>query len=140
METLFGLSIRQPWLDMIVRGHKSIEVRQWEVKRRGLVALHAPWQIDFNAAYFYGYENPHQMPRGHIVALAQIVDAFAFDATSWHHLLEQHRQPMPLVEGSFGVVLKQVETLEEPVRCRGRQMFFPLPTTVALKVRELMSS
>lgn len=133
METLLGLSIRQPWLDMIVRGIKSMELRTWE-GRRGIVALHAPWSIDFSAAYFYGYENPWQMHRGKILAVAEISDVYVLDDSTWQEFLEQHRQPMPFADGSFGMVLKNVRALDHPVACRGRQKFFRLPPAVVERV------
>jgi hypothetical protein len=131
---LFGLSIQQPWVDMITRGVKSVEIRSWEVRRRGLIALHAPWSIDFGAAYFYGYDSPWALARGKIVAVAEIAQVFPLNERTWRESLALHRQPLPLVEGSFGVVLEGVRPLGRPVACRGRQMFFPLPREVSERV------
>ncbi|HYV05286.1 MAG TPA: ASCH domain-containing protein [Blastocatellia bacterium] len=134
METLFGLSIQQPWLDMIIRGIKTMELREKEAKRRGIVALHAPWKIDFSAAYFYGYENPWRMHRGKILAVADISDVYELDVLTWQGFLEQHRQPIPFADGSFGIALKNVRVLDRPVACRGKPWFFPLPAAVAERV------
>lgn len=139
METLYALSIRQPWLDMIIRRIKTLEIRSWEVRRRGIVALHAPRRIDFSAAYFYGYKSPWTLPRAKIVAVADIADVFPLESDSWESFLEQHRQPLPMADGAYGVRLANVRVLERPVACRGRQMLFPLAENVAERVRKFVS-
>ena len=136
MEPLVALSIRQPWMDLIIRGVKTMEIRSWRVQRRGLIALHAPRRIDFSAAYFYGYKNPWTMLRGKIIAVAEIVEVINLDTQSWIEFVSMHRQPLPLLEGSYGVLLKNVRPLENPVVCRGRQMLFPLAEDVAARVRK----
>jgi hypothetical protein len=64
MNELKALSIRQPWLDMIACGAKTMDIRPWEMKHRGLLALHAPWQIDYGASYLFGYSLPWTLVRG----------------------------------------------------------------------------
>ncbi len=39
--TLYALSIKQPWAALLVQGRKTIEVRRWTTRRRGLVLIHA---------------------------------------------------------------------------------------------------
>ena len=134
MEILFALSIRQPWLDMILRGVKSMELRNWEMPRRGLIALHSPWMIDFGAAYFYGYEEPWKLPRGRIVATAEVADVRELDEFSWRQSLRLHRQPVPMMSGGFGITLKNVRSLPKPIPYRGRQMLFPLDEQVTKRV------
>src|SRR5574341_1800306 len=135
MEPLVALSIRQPWMDMIVRGAKAIEIRTWKVQRRGLIALHAPRRIDFSAAYLYGYRSPWTLARSKIVAVAEIADVIELNDESWLTFVTQHRQPLPMVEGAYGVVLKNVRPLERPVACKGQQMLFPLAEDVSEQVR-----
>ncbi|MDT4897397.1 MAG: hypothetical protein QOH25_2474 [Acidobacteriota bacterium] len=134
METLYGLSIRQPWLDMIVRGVKTMEIRGWTTKHRGIIALHAPWRIAFETAYFYGYESPWMLPRGKIVAVAEIADILELNSDSSQAFLEQHRLPLPVGDGAYGFLLSSVRLLEQPVACRGRLGLFQLPEKVAMHV------
>lgn len=136
METLYGLSIQQPWIDMIVRGIKTIEIRSWKVKRRGIIALHTPSKIDLNAAYFYGFHNPWELPRGKILALAEITDVIQMDESNILDLLEKHYQPLPIEPGSFGILLENIQILRRPVACKGRPMFFPLPEKIAGMVQK----
>jgi hypothetical protein len=119
---------------MIVRGVKTMEIRNWVVKRRGLIALHAPRRIDFSAAYFYGYKQPWTLPRGKLIALAEITDVVELDNESWVDLVQRHRQPLPMVDGAYGVLLDNVKLLERPVDCRGKQMFFPITGNILERV------
>lgn len=135
METLFALSIRQPWLDMILKGVKTVEVRSWEPKPpTPTIALHASQRVEFDAAYFYGYQEPWSLPRGRIVALADIVEVRLYDANSWISDLSAHRQPLPFRGGSYGIRLENIRVLKRTIRHSGSLMLFPLPEEVAAKV------
>lgn len=136
MDLLFAMSIRQPWIDMILRGEKSIEIRNWEIKRRGLVALHAPLQIDFDAAFYFGYHRPWLLSRGKVLGVASIAEVFALDDERWQALLERHRVVHPFVQGSYGAELRDVRALSRPIVHPGRLYFFPLSERVASRVRK----
>jgi hypothetical protein len=40
-KVLYALSIKQPWAALLVHGLKTVEVRGWATRRRGLVLIHA---------------------------------------------------------------------------------------------------
>src|SRR5688572_6405445 len=135
MIRLLAISIRQPWLDMIIRGFKVIELRTWEMRERGTIALHAPRRIDFGAAYLFGYAEPWLLPTGKIVALADVVDVVVLDRESWCENVMKHRQPVP-VGGAYGIKLENVRVLKTPLAHRGHQMIFPLNEDVEARVRK----
>ena len=136
MDRLLAISIRQPWLDMIIRGFKIIELRSWEMRERGTIALHAPKRIDFGAAYLYGYAQPWLLPTGQIIALADVVDVVSLDRVSWCEKVIEHRQPVPAGE-AYGIKLGNVRILKRPVAHRGHQMMFPLYEDVVARVRKV---
>jgi hypothetical protein len=138
MEPLFALSIEQPWLEMILRGEKTLEVRMRNTRRRGRIALHAPWRIDFSAAYFFGFQEPWRLPRAGIVAVAEIVEVHELDESSSVALLRQHRQPIPLGGGSYGIELRGVQQLARLVKCPGKPGFFPLKENISRRVLEMI--
>jgi hypothetical protein len=41
MAKTYALSLKQPWATLLVRGRKSIEVRNWPTARRGPILIHA---------------------------------------------------------------------------------------------------
>lgn len=135
MEILYAMSIRQPWLDMIVRGVKTLELRTWTNAMRGQIALHAAKKIDYVTACFYGYEKPWLLPRGKVVALAEIIDVFELDEESWIEEVGRHRQPLPYFgRAIYAIQFAQVQTLAHPITLRGRLNFFPLPPDAASRV------
>jgi hypothetical protein len=130
LNDLHAISIQQPWLDMILRGEKTWEIRGWELKRRGILALHAPWGIDYPAAHFYGYRTPWKLRRGFIVALATITTVHELDEASWRSNVLRHRQPLPFGGGHFAIELADIMVLRTPVECRGRPATFPVDQAV----------
>ena len=36
----FALSIKQPWASLVLRGHKTIEIRKWNTPKRGRIYVH----------------------------------------------------------------------------------------------------
>ena len=138
MNSLVGLSIGQPWIDMILRGAKSMEIRSWDVKRRGEIALHASWYVDFPISYFYGYATPWVLARGKIVAVAEITKVVLLDENAWQDSLIEHRQPLPFSGGCYGICLSNIRVLSSGVRCRGRPGLFPLSEDVIKKIAVLL--
>jgi hypothetical protein len=41
METVYALSLKQPWATLLVHGLKTVEVRRWPTARRGRILIHA---------------------------------------------------------------------------------------------------
>src|SRR6266851_7880001 len=101
-----GLSIRQPWIDLILKGIKTIEVRDWKVARVGPILLHASLTIDWQAIELFGYSNPWDLPRGRLVGYAQIKETSGFTTESWHESAQQHLVIRPLKSGDYGTKLE----------------------------------
>jgi len=136
---LWALSIQQPWLDLIVRGEKTMEIREWESKHRGPMVLHASRTIDFPAAYLFGYRHPWKLPRGCLVAVVDVIDVVTIESRAHASLLAQHRQAVPPRKGVYGFVLCNVRPLRRAIAVRGEPGVFPLRDHVAEQVREQVS-
>jgi hypothetical protein len=130
----FALSIQQPWMDLIVRGQKTIEVRTWEVKRRGPILLHASRTVDWKATFLFCYEDPLALARGALVGYAEILDVFRFTRERWLATAESHWVVAPLGESYWGAVLGNVQSFARPIRCPGKRFFFPVSGRVAERV------
>src|SRR5262245_47650072 len=140
-ELPLAISIKQPWVDLIFRGLKDIEVREWRVERRGPVLVHASNTIDWKTVELLAYDHASELPRGGLVGIAEIVDVIEFDRRTWLDLMLRHRIVHPPVrEPIYGVVLGEVIPFRKRISCRGRLMFFPVPTSVESQVREELAS
>jgi ASCH domain len=132
-EQWFALSIRQPWIDLILKGLKSVEVRDWNVTRRGPILLHSSLTIDWTAVELFGYDRPWNLPRGKLVGHANISDSFEFTRELWLQTASRHLVIRPLGTGQYGAVLEKVLSFPSPVPCPGKLYFFPVPPNVAEK-------
>lgn len=119
---MIALSILQPWAWLIVRGHKDIENRTWQTRRRGDIIIHAGkrWGREQRADLEYVREEfpnivlPDKFDLGGIVGAARIVDCVAESASPWFN-------------GPFGFVLEQGRTAPAFVPWKGQLGFFDIP-------------
>jgi hypothetical protein len=99
MARVKALTLTQPWATLVARGAKTVETRWWRTAYRGPLAIHAAkgMAVDdaavcftepFAAALGRGPEerwNPReQLPRGAVVAVAELVDVVPADELLWH--------------------------------------------------------
>lgn len=133
-ERWVALSIRQPWIDMILRGEKTMELRIWPIKRRGPILLHAAQTIDWKTVHLLDYPAPLELARGAIVGYAEIQDVIALNRAAWLRNLSGHRVVHPPRPGTYGAILTNVRRLKQPVRCGGKPYFFPLADRVLERV------
>lgn len=135
-----ALSIKQPWVDLILRGEKTIEVREWRVNRRVLL-IHASKTVDWKTAELFGYHDVLSLPRGGLLAAAEILEVIEFTRNSWLDLMPRHRVVHPPVrEPLYGAVLGKIVLLSQRIPCSGKTMLFPVPTAIESRTRrELIS-
>ncbi|VTS02336.1 ASCH domain-containing protein [Tuwongella immobilis] len=131
-ETLYTLSVRQPWAGLILAGVKSIEIRSWPTTKSGRIFIHAssiavtdpgPWRHVTDSI------RPHTIHRGGIIGSVVITDCRAyrsiaeFEADQPKHLnpLENYDPPR------YGFILAEPTPL--PFRkWKGNTGFFRVPT------------
>lgn len=66
---LRALSIRQPWIELILSGIKTVENRTWNTPWRGLLVLHAGQRRDLVLVRMlaeHGYHANPNAPRGYL--------------------------------------------------------------------------
>ena len=123
-----ALSIRHPWIEAILSGHKTIEVRAWATRHRGPLLLHAPSAFgvaDKQALARLRAEGvlvPAPTPErlGAVLGEAQLVDCRRLRDSDWAGAL------MEPVEGRLRAwELADVRSFE-PIAARGERMLFEL--------------
>lgn len=77
-QSLLALGIRQPWAELILLGHKTIEVRRTSVRHRGPIYIYAAKQLASIPAATAAAEQWNlevdQLPRGMVVGTVEIRD------------------------------------------------------------------
>jgi len=105
-----AISIRQPWVELILEGRKTVEVRSWRTKHRGELFLHAGRAIDSTACQAYRID-PKALPRGALLGVAELVDCFEFDAGTWEKDREKHLNLGPFSVQLFGWILRNPQRI-----------------------------
>jgi activating signal cointegrator 1 len=134
-----AISLWQPWASAIALGLKQIETRHWLTYYGGPIAIHAAqrWtedqlfalerlcnQFPIARAQFDALlkKNGGQLPRGAIVAIAEMEDCVLTHAIS--PLTEMERAWGDYSAGRYGWILRNVRPLETPIPMCGRQGLF----------------
>jgi ASCH domain len=79
-----ALSVRRPWANLIIAGHKTVENRSWSTGHRGELVIHGgqAWDPDgVRLAAELGvddFDNPHQCSGGYL-GLVRLVDVHPAD-------------------------------------------------------------
>jgi hypothetical protein len=134
-----ALSIRQPWIDLILSGLKTIEVREWEIapNLRGTFLLHAAYAFDWKTIALLNIAPEFGAARGAFVGRADLVNVIELSAdTNWREHLDRHRVIHPPVGNRtvYGLALENVRRFSEPVRAPGAPYFFPVRSDALQKL------
>ncbi|NOT50237.1 MAG: hypothetical protein HOP10_03060 [Chitinophagaceae bacterium] len=130
-----AISIKQPWITLILGKSKTIELRDMELSYRGPIALHAPKGIDYKAAFFFNIEDPLTLSTGFIMGVAEIVDVIVLNDSNQLGYLLEHFQVAPFNGDKFGLVIKNVQVLQNPIPQAGQPGIFDLPADITESIR-----
>lgn len=120
-----ALSLRQPWLELVLQGRKTVEVRSCVTKYRGTLLLHASKTIDMSACTHYGLK-PQTLVVGCILGSVDLVDCVPFTCESWESLRPSHLNLRDFKPGLVAWILDNPRRLE-PEACSGRLGLFAVP-------------
>lgn len=120
-----ALSIRQPWVDLILIGVKTIENRTKRTHFRGTILLHASatlasseyidWYVKTARKFnLLGKNAEYEPDVGAILGLVDIVDCV-------------QESESPFFEGPFGWVLKNPRRFKKPIPYKGAVGIFYVP-------------
>jgi activating signal cointegrator 1 len=129
-----GLSIRQPWVELILLGRKTIEVRTWTTNHRGKLWLHAGKVIDVPAcnAHAVSWEG---LNRGELVGICELKDCVEFDECTWETLRPRHLNFGPFTAPRFAWMLAHVRRVPA-TPLRGALRLMRLPDRFSTEGRE----
>lgn len=144
-----GLTLTQPWAQLVAQGEKKIETRSWATTYRGRIAIHAgaglgpvggerglvelcqqePFQsvLAMHGAAWGNLVLRSQLPRGAIVAVARLemcltTDPLVFDGFTGafgDRLTDQERAFGDYSPGRWGWILSDVRPLKQPIPWKG---------------------
>lgn len=111
------LSVKQPWAYAIMYLGKDIENRTRKTNMRGLIAIHASKQIDYDAYYWLksdGYELPplEMLETGKVLGTVELTNCVTEHASKWKE------------DGTFGYVLKNPQPFKVSFDAKGQLGFW----------------
>lgn len=125
---LVGLSIRQPWVALILGGQKTIEVRSWATKHRGVLWLHAGRRVEADVCRTWGFDEA-RVTRGALVGHCYLRACVEFTASTWEELRSAHLNAGSFEPRKFGWFLSDVHCIA-PISMRGKLGLMKLPRSV----------
>jgi len=127
------LSVRQPWAQLIVDGHKDVENRTWRTGHRGPILIHAGLRLEKDAAEYYAEQArqndvpwPETLLKGGIIGVVELVDCVASHPSEWYDpdsiaWVLANASPLPFLpwKGRLGLFDVPDEVLAEHFRLHG---------------------
>lgn len=149
------LSISQPFATAIAQGKKTIELRKWGTRMRGLIAIHASlswyggvkfdgktkndsYAIDAikSAAIRMGTPaNVSEYPTGAIIAIAHLVSCKKLTKEEYEDLEQEHMSNAQYDAKEYAWMFERVEQLQTPIKVRGYLGLFPVDAIAIERAR-----
>ena len=105
-----ALSFRQPWAELVLQGHKTMDLRTYTTKYRGPLAVHAARAVEEAACLAHGLD-PEHIDTGGFVGVVELVDVIPLTAETYAAAHEQHLAGRHFQPGMYGWVLAESQAL-----------------------------
>ena len=115
-----ALSLKQPWVELILLGKKTIELRKWNTNFRGEFYIHASGNIDEEQIKKFNLNN---LPRQSIVGKANLVDVKIYNNEKEFLQDSNKHLASNMKFGKYGFILSNVKRIE-PIKYKGQLRFF----------------
>jgi activating signal cointegrator 1 len=136
-----ALSIIQPFASLIAIGSKTIETRSWPTKHRGWIAIHASKAFSDACQRFCssepcrselkkGFDSIRDLPRGAIIAAAQISDCQPTGLFIPYKLSVNELAFGDFSSGRFAWFLTNIIPLKNPIPCKGALSLWTPPEEI----------
>ena len=124
-----ALSIRHPWVDLILAGSKTVEIRTWATRYRGPLLLHASAGYGIperEASARLRLPPPSPDGLGAVVGIAELAECRPVRREDWK------RAALPPLSGKLWAwVLEDARPLG-PIPCAGKRTLFDIEEEVVL--------
>ena len=118
-----ALSFRQPWAELVLQGRKTMDLRTYNTRYRGRIAIHVSQTVEPDRCWENDL-NPDNLDTGGIVGTAELVDVVPLDEAAYNEHQAAHLGGRRWRDGLYGWVLAHPERLPTLVPARGRTNLF----------------
>ena len=117
---MWCLSIKQPWISLILTGHKDVENRTWAVTHTGPLLLHAGKKVDQTSPFA-----PREpSATGAILGMVTLDRCSTLRSSGWHEINPDTGQPF------VGWYMMDPIVFTNPIPYRGRLGLFAVDDAV----------
>ena len=113
------LSLKQPFAELVVSGKKTIELRNWNTKFRGMFLIHASLRPDLSAMKKFGFV---ELPMGKIIGEAELINVKEYN-TDKEHQMDNDKHLADARWGKFGFVLEHPKRIKS-ISVKGKLGFW----------------
>ncbi len=113
------LSLKQPYVELILQGNKKIELRNWNTHFRGEFLIHASKNSDKRSMKKLGFKS---LPCGMILGKAKLVEVKHY-LSKREHFKDRKLHLASSEWGEYGFVLENPERIK-PIPTRGMLGFW----------------
>jgi hypothetical protein len=131
-----GLTIRQPWAELILRGRKPYELRSWETRYRGPLLIHAGANVERQNALAMGL-NPDNLISGAYVGIVWLTEVRPHSRKD-ARLLKKNRAGFGWFPGNFSWVLRKPRRIP-PIKAKGKLGLINVSRAVLRRIGKLPS-
>lgn len=141
IDTPVALTVWQPYASLLARGLKEFETRGWKTDYRGPIYIHAASKpLDEVLRLMEGHTvafvedlltiSPENYPTGVILARTELVDCVPMTLRFMRTVSTDEQYLGDWRPGRFAWQVENIELLDEPVPCRGRQGLWAVPADI----------
>ena len=118
-----GLSISQPFAELVISGKKTIDLRGWNTKFRGEFLIHAPLKIKKEECK--RLKITKKLTTGAIIGKAEIYDVKEYGSKSELKTdYKKHFASKNFNQKKFGFLIKNPKAFRIPIPYKGQLGFF----------------
>ena len=121
-----ALSFHQPWAELILQGRKTIDLRTWQTRHRGPIAIHAGQTVNEAACAAHGLD-PSGLLRGALLGTVEVVEVIALDREQWEALRSAHLAVKEYPGDIYGWRLANPQRLAAPIPMPGHLGLYSVP-------------
>jgi predicted transcriptional regulator len=122
-----GLSLKQPYAELIVAGKKTIELRKWNTRYRGRFLVHASMGTNEKACRRLGIDSK-KIAHGAVIGEAQIYSVKLY-STKMEFMSDAKRHMATYAgyhDSKYGFMLKDARRFPRPIKLKGALNFFEI--------------
>lgn len=122
-----ALTVHQPWVELLISGRKSIEIRTWAPDYRGRIWLHAGLKANIELERRFGFRDLY---RGGYVGSIALLAVVSLTHDRWVQFRNKHLDVGEYRSGLFAWMMDEPRRFRVPVSGPGALSLFTPPKDV----------